>query len=821
VTGFLLRPNATSEDRRAVMNGAALDILFRSLIASSLAQPADYLQDPALVATLTNFCKAVLGSAAGADDLGAVLAHVRSLHAQAPLAAEVVPLLSKTLAGTFKALAAQKDGSACAWKELAALSSPLAQARAAVEMGRKGKTGKKEGTRELFELRDKHAHVMDLEQQACLLLKATDAPATDPSALVTLSAPSESALVEAVLKGSLGVTSQAALRQKRRDIHAAKSDLQTVEQGLESDLRPFTEAVTQAQDALRRARARHEGLLQELAAVAAEVKDAEQHLQAKEAQVQAQRAGLEKSVTEKDRRLQGMLADVQRADAADALASKVRTLVVSLSQALSRTLASVETKRTTQHRERLRRFAAAFEPYLEVEIQCVDFLKGRIAALEADRARDVAELRKFQAMAYGLPSTIDDLVKKTEDETAFIAQDTALLQQLLGATNELYLTFRAAVEEAGGPGAEWMVREDTGLSLINIKQLLERLSLAQDWLPGLSSTGGQAAPSPTLSADSFPASPSVPFPVGMSAIGPPSSSLVSTRHPQGGAAAQPASSSSIFSMPPVAPTPLLIPNTTTAAIVGPPGLSNTSPPAFQPQPQNQHQQRPPRNPGPLGPMAPGQSLNNHVPSPQQHPPQHQQQPSQAPPSRASVAPSSAPPVKFTWANRLGATSSASPPGLSSSLPTAASPSSSPSYLQPHKSLVQIQEEERQSQIMLTEENLRRLEQSKADSRDSNGAGVKGNRPREAGRGEGGREEGRDGGGAIMGSSEAAEVNSMTDRTLGAVTVSSEGLQELPSITEGLVTGGAGAVAVEGAAAPGAERNGMEEEGLTVQNGGVA
>lgn len=73
----------------------------------------------------------------------------------------------------------------------------------------------------------------------------------------------------------------------------------------------------------------------------------------------------------------------------------------------------------------------------------------------------------------------------------------------------------------------------------------------------------------------------------------------------------------------------------------------------------------------------------------------------------------------------------------------------------------------------------------------------------------------------MGSSEAAEVNSMTDRTLGAVTVSSEGLQELPSITEGLATGGAGAVAVEGAAAPGVERNGMEGEGLTVQNGGVA
>ena len=72
-------------------------------------------------------------------------------------------------------------------------------------------------------------------------------------------------------------------------------------------------------------------------------------------------------------------------------------------------------------------------------------------------------------------------------------------------------------------------------------------------------------------------------------------------------------------------------------------------------------------------------------------------------------------------------------------------------------------------------------------------------------------------GGVVGSSEAAEVNSMTDRTLGAATVSSEGMQELP----GPITGAGLATAVPARSGPEEEEvGGGGEEASVGVNGGL-
>eukprot|EP00624_Nannochloropsis_granulata_P004619 evm.model.NODE_32970_length_10329_cov_25.798626.1 len=402
VAGFLLRPDTTPEDRHALLSSRALDLLFQGVVKSCLDHPKQYPSDPALTGALSSLLRVLVGSAAPLDNFLTILTHAQTLQTQRPLTDEVVKLLSQTLGGSIKDFYAKKHGSARAWKELAALDGPLKQARSAVGGGVGGKGGGKASgtsTKEMFELRDKHAHVMELQQQACLLLAETaataaTAPSTHPlpGSVGSKTSQRETALVDAVLKGSLGVTSQAQLEQKRREIAVAKTDLSAVEASLEGELRPLLAAVGAAKETLQKARAKKDALLAELKVVEAEVGAAERTLATKEGQVSARRAGMEQSVMERNQKLQGMMADVRRADAADELALKVHSLTVALSESLTKALAAEGDKYTSQLRERLRAFAAAFEPYLEVETKCVEFLQGRVTELEGERAKALAEL---------------------------------------------------------------------------------------------------------------------------------------------------------------------------------------------------------------------------------------------------------------------------------------------------------------------------------------------------------------------------------------------------------------------------------------------
>ena len=644
VAGFLLRPDTTAEDRQALLSSKALELLFQGVVKACLDAPS-YPSDPALTEALSSLLRVLVGSAAALDDLKAILAHAQGLHAKRPLSAEVVGVLAQTLAGSVKEFYVKKEGTAKTWKDLASLEGSLKTAGAAVGGGAGGKAPRKggaESTRELFELRDKHAQLMDLQQQACRLLVETTStaklttkgPPPGPVGSKTAAAKNEEALVDAVLKDSLGLSSQAQLSQKRREIAAAKHDLSAVHSALEVELGPLVAEVGQAKETLQGLRVQREALAQELAAIEAKVASATAVLTQKEGQVAVRRAALEKTASEKDRRLQGMLADVRRADEADELVAKVHTWTASLAGALSTALVADTDKHQTQLRKRVRAFGAAFEPYLVVEARCVEFLRGRVAGLEKERVTTLAKLNEFQSMNMGLESNIQELVKKAADQQAFIEQDNALLAHLVGATNALYLTFREAVEQTGGPGAKWIVTDAAGLSLVSIKQHLDRMGLAHDWLPGLSSTPAPPASSSSSSSSSTP---------------PPTHLL---------------SSPLTFSPAPAAP----VPASTIPPPSSPPGLS-----------------KPPQAPSQFPSSSSSSSSSAQATRPPRNPPTASM-PSPPPPVQQ------APAIKFSWANRAPASSSSSPvPPISSSSPSS-SPLPSP---QPHKSLVQIQEEERQ------------------------------------------------------------------------------------------------------------------------------
>ena len=132
--------------------------------------------------------------------------------------------------------------------------------------------------------------------------------------------------------------------------------------------------------------------------------------------------------------------------------------------------------------------------------------------METENSKIQAEVGHYKAL--GMAANAQDLVNKAAAQDGHIKEDQMAMAKLREATAVYYKTFRTAVDRAGGPGADWMIK--AGISLVGIKQLLDRMSLAKDWLPGLAAV--PTAPIPILSPVSSPP---------MKPIAPPSSSSAS------------------------------------------------------------------------------------------------------------------------------------------------------------------------------------------------------------------------------------------------------------------------------------------------------
>lgn len=206
---------------------------------------------------------------------------------------------------------------------------------------------------------------------------------------------------------------------------------------------------------------------------------------------------------------QGMLSVIRQADDADDLAKKLETMSNTIQEELQSSRAGQKGEMEKKLRSRIKAFADGFEPYLDVEVRCYEFLKHRSEQLETEKAKVQGEIGHYKAM--GLAANVQELVNKANASEEYIKEDRMAMANLRDATAKHYEAFRAALDCAGGPGADWMI--NAGISLVNIKQSLDRMGLAKDWLPGLA-----AIPSPSIPILSPVSSPP------MNPIAPPSAS---------------------------------------------------------------------------------------------------------------------------------------------------------------------------------------------------------------------------------------------------------------------------------------------------------
>ena len=111
--------------------------------------------------------------------------------------------------------------------------------------------------------------------------------------------------------------------------------------------------------------------------------------------------------------------------------------------------------------------------------------------LEQEKARNLKDLTSYKSL--GMEANVQDLTFKVVQDEGYIAEDRAVLANLRDTAKTLYETLRAALEHLGGPGGHWQVTD--GISLVHIKQYLDQIGLAKDWLPGLAPPSHTPVPS--------------------------------------------------------------------------------------------------------------------------------------------------------------------------------------------------------------------------------------------------------------------------------------------------------------------------------------
>ena len=158
---------------------------------------------------------------------------------------------------------------------------------------------------------------------------------------------------------------------------SVKQDLASLSSSMEAELQPLVQEATMCKHQLQELRAKRDALVRQLADLDADIVAVDSRLQAREKTVTQRRQAFEKSLADKDKSLKSMLDVIKKADEADDLAKKMENMSHTIEQEIQSSKTGQEGEMEKKLRSRIKAFAAGFEPYLEVEVRCYEFLKQR------------------------------------------------------------------------------------------------------------------------------------------------------------------------------------------------------------------------------------------------------------------------------------------------------------------------------------------------------------------------------------------------------------------------------------------------------------